>query len=723
MKIDKTNGIMALGAENEGLAKQMSQCDDQIQTLQNINMGDFGLSGEAYRAIEMRLKARISILKAHNLAFDAIFRANAENINKIYALPDSKPGVLDREWCQEKIDEARGNMHYAMDKQDSLRHNLSVTSGTRFMLVGFWQKRIDSEYELINVYQAKIDAANTYDAESKALYDDAGCTVQDILARCSDAAQNCINTGGYDKSDMGLINALDIDRLYIDARSRQKIDAARPYLTEDELAAYILALANDGLVDTEDIYESGIFNETLYSGLAKLPDSCINDAEINNLAKAYDNMWIDNNTEAVERMVELSYLEDPNLLSYSTKNPYPAKVFYQSPILDRIAEAVATNTQKIEKGSVGYYDRLAGADLINALARDEHFVFDVNEVKVDLLAVRAPTNDATFCTLAFGSEMMQGGASYRYLKDASTLVSVGQNIAGNPTIYSLTGDLNTICDMAADLKNKESISPEYTILGVDYKFFATEGISQIIGSIHPIAGPLASLGVDCLSEYVGSKEEGGKGAVITDGSYGKVASNALKYGNLSEFGFGLNITTDCKSDPSALLSPDVNVYASDSAKQRLDDITSVFSQVPLPYGSPTCTDTYGTDQFITDLEQNFVGSVYPYVDVNPNDTSRFLSWTEASASTPLDPVEGSNMPLPKYPDRPPEGWELVYKGETTDADGAVHQGGELVYKDISVSKGNSISNHEFFADKDLSRNYEYVWQYNEKHPDNPVVAP
>ncbi|MDR0308414.1 MAG: hypothetical protein LBH87_00595 [Coriobacteriales bacterium] len=150
-------------------------------------------------------------------------------------------------------------------------------------------------------------------------------------------------------------------------------------------------------------------------------------------------------------------------------------------------------------------------------------------------------------------------------------------------------------------------------------------------------------------------------------------------------------------------------------------VDKIFIDMVEIYNSGPGMDPLTIENVRYDLTEGMLKSTDQWVKENP--FRQFITWCNASASTPLDPKEGSNMPVPEYPDRPLKGWELVYKGKLTDADGTVHQGGELVYKDISVSKEISISNYEFFTDKDLSRDYEYAWQYNEKHPDNPVVTP
>jgi hypothetical protein len=106
---------------------------------------------------------------------------------------------------------------------------------------------------------------------------------------------------------------------------------------------------------------------------------------------------------------------------------------------------------------------------------------------------------------------------------------------------------------------------------------------------------------------------------------------------------------------------------------------------------------------------------------------QFITWCDAYASTPPDPEEGSNTPVPEYPERPLPGWELVYKDDRYDADGnKVIVAGDPVILKIDEARATPITNYDYFMGKDNSTLYadvEYAWQYNEKHPDNPVVAP
>jgi hypothetical protein len=105
---------------------------------------------------------------------------------------------------------------------------------------------------------------------------------------------------------------------------------------------------------------------------------------------------------------------------------------------------------------------------------------------------------------------------------------------------------------------------------------------------------------------------------------------------------------------------------------------------------------------------------------------KFITWCNAYASTPPDPVEGSGAPIPAYPDTPLPNWELVNKEDLyDDAGNVIVAAGALVIREIDPARIKPISNYEYFIGKGeygSCSNYEYAWQYNEEHPDNPVVT-
>jgi hypothetical protein len=725
MKISFLLGIAHLTTENIGLEDLRSQCDNQIQTLQDINMDELGLKGAAYTAIWYRLLARLGLLRAQRLAFDAILDANKTNITKLQVLPSApEKGVLDTDWCQAKIDEASDARLHAIYSRLYIEQNYSFDSyPNRDADIRAWNAKAAGQQAIINYYQSLIDAANAYDLESASLYADAQTKVSTTLAQCNDAAQSCIDTGNYGAAT-SLIE-LGTQSLRIGEGIRQKVDAARAYMTDEELAAYILALLSDGVVDTDDIYAQGYFNDVLYSGLVKLPNELVSDAEVSCIAGAYNNMWQDNNIDAVDRMIEISYLKDPNFYA-SKQDLSPGSdividsstclfdVYSQSPLLGRVAKAVIASMGAVEKGDTHYYDLLAGADIINTLAKDGHLII-TNNMDVKILPIRSSANDGTFTTLVFNSELP--AYTEFNIHDRSTRGTIHADVT-NPNLYSATGEINSVCTMIDGLKNKNATAG-YGILGTGDTFVADELFSYTAG-LFPYVGDALSIGVDIYSNYVESMKEAENAKVIQDNSLEKVGAYAPLFGVLSECGFGLSVVADGSSTSSTFLAPNANVYISNNAAQKLGDLIDTFKEVKTPpFDNNLYVGSYDTSEFVKDLQTDLTKTIYPYDQNNPNNTARFLEWTEAYASTPTEQNQKDRDC--GYPLSPPPGWELVYKEDQCNNSGEIiNAAGTPVIRfvDFAIDPHgvNPIKNYEFFIGQgeggDCS-NYVYKKDYIE----------
>jgi hypothetical protein len=115
-----------------------------------------------------------------------------------------------------------------------------------------------------------------------------------------------------------------------------------------------------------------------------------------------------------------------------------------------------------------------------------------------------------------------------------------------------------------------------------------------------------------------------------------------------------------------------------------------------------------------ELEQNLVGIVDPYDSTGEvTNAEHFLKWSESYASTPPDPNDpakpyvrdpGDPNAL-RYPETPPPGWELVYKGQVAHVDGTINEGGDLVIREIDEARNTPITFFDYFNNKGEGEDY------------------
>lgn len=105
MRIDKSQAIAALEAENRQLESQREKCRLQIDKFTHLGLD--AMSGKSVEAAQQSLRMHASIVNAHLAHYDALLAANDRNRSLIGALPESSSGVVDTSVASTRIENAR----------------------------------------------------------------------------------------------------------------------------------------------------------------------------------------------------------------------------------------------------------------------------------------------------------------------------------------------------------------------------------------------------------------------------------------------------------------------------------------------------------------------------------------------------------------------------------------------------------------------------------------
>ncbi|MDR0308998.1 MAG: hypothetical protein LBH87_03615 [Coriobacteriales bacterium] len=711
MRINTAAGATHLMQENANLQDNMSLAESQILTMQDIDMGQ--LSGEAYKAIRENLVRRTQILKVHILVYEAIWRANNNNISKLRALPHSTPGILDREYCQEKIDAA----HWEIK---NCRADISTIEGNYYSChktypttsVNAIKYDISAYERTIKDWQAKINAAEAYDSQSAGLYTEAQDLVSGILAQCTDSVQGRLNRGFYLAPALGWTSGLD--DMYKDVYIRHKIDMARTYMTDEELAAYILALGRDGVISAEDIYGQCEFNEVLYSGLAKLPQSCIADAEAAAVGEAYESMSLWGDTKSMERLFELSYVIIPELKDYS-KNIYenirvPGEPLLPiestswistlggflvpcqaTPLLGRAYKTVADDLKKLDVGALGYKYLLAGADLLKQVSEDGRQIYGYMEVNSDQENIYHGVDFALnidFAQVAV-AETDENGKPTTEMIDINAAVSTLATVPpvdplliqdllsdGSPAyataFVGITGDYSSI-GILIDKALANSI-PE----GEGYTWTDAFVTGATLGVGVFSAG--TSIALTVLEEWVSAAATNEAADALNKSREANQKSDFCILSNgannfpsvMASTSYGFNYTVDADSmgnaDPRNYLSPQVNVFRTNDVEKQMNEFLHYYNSDPNNQKAPLTLEEFDR-QMTTQPAQSLLIN-------GSNDANSFLNWCDKQDA------------------------DLVYKEDVAIGGKVVHSAGE------KVSTGG-LTNSDYIKHKDDYSNYQF----------------
>jgi hypothetical protein len=680
MRVFKAQAIEALNNESARLRELAASCEQQARTLEAVSFQGIGLRGEAYGALEARVRARAVVLRAHRAAFEAVMEANDEHVRLLEALPEAgQPGVLDVDECLAEAVRAR---------QEAARLRASRGSVVRAIQNGGLEDIVVPAYvfhnydEQIALYEeaartceGKAAAAQDYAVCSAGLYGEAAACVGGLLAASTRAVASCLGAGGWDRGAFEALEGL--------CAAHWKAKEAKAYLTPEQWEAYRAALAGGGvpgLVEEGELYSGGRLNEDLYAALARLPDRLVDGREAEACARAYAAMWAGPAPDiaSIERFFCLSYVpaEDDSLpvwgagaQGFGGYSPdylvreFGCSYLQESPLLARIARASAAQLGALAPGDAGYDRALAATGLLAS----------------SLSGCRIAANGPMVARLAVMEEGSRGGAGAgatlcRLELDCMSGTAMRELASGNGvyavalpdcayTVYSATGPLAGTAGLLDRLKRGALTRDEVDVFGID--FLAEESLSQAIGFIPGIGAPLSAF-CDYAFDIASQAEDVRRGAAIRDGSYTDMLR--APYGLLGECGFGLGVRIPQSGvDPADYNAFHATAYVPDAARPLIDAMAEAYSESlgagpslgegqPLYGGSqPAPPVPYTADDFLRDIQEDTLGSLV--AGEGANATWGFLAWGGPAPSTDLvyrssgEPVRViSNYHYLKWPD-------------------------------------------------------------------------
>lgn len=630
IKIEKTVTIDSLIAENASLATQIELCNSQEQAILSVSTEEAELSGVSYETIEERIHKRPFILNAHAFAYNEILDANMANIILLTTLPNSlTPGVLDTEECDQKISELEALKTIARSRSFSPQYSIppttveepttpsdlpyrcsdgnNYTPKLSYATPSERESAVKAYYAgLIATYDREIEhwegvkeAANQYNELSKNLYVDAKNCIDQVLSTSTDAVNGCIANGEYGEAAFSTLLSNLVD---------YRVNLAKPYLNDDELAAYREALRDDGMITHDEIY-NGKLNEKLYTALAMLPDKYVQQKEVDAIADAYNNMWCKFDTDAIERFLELSYvIEDIWLLT----DAFPAETitpeeaanhpggfmptFRQASLLGRVSESAQSKLRMIDKNdtSDNYHRLLAGANMLNLVANENHLLTNNKlEVEVELGIIEAKIGKAVISNVAFNPYFPDHAYTTSFFLENFTDTKI--DCAFSFTTF--TGNLNALSVLMEDERKDENIEDDFNLFG----FFAKETLYNGVSKIPLVGDTLSSftsLGF-ALHEHEQQKERNNAIRKSPFTSIAAFSENPV----LKDLGFAFNARTEWGESSDFTTNAELQVYLSNDVR---DSITEAINA----YNDPG--STYGIDNYISHIESN------PYRAIVPN---------------------------------------------------------------------------------------------------------
>lgn len=636
MRIDKTTTRETLSSENAALESQIAECARQEQTMANVSIEDAALFGMSYEVLEARIHKRPLLIQMHSFAYEAIKAANSRNIDLLSGLPDSTtPGVLSTEECDEeisKLNDARDRLQAAWSVQlykaqsgGSSDANSNIFSWTNTInnINATYSGLVSTNETLIRHWEEVKQAAYDYDKASAGLYTDAKDYIDQVLSKSSEAIYGCIATGGYGGSayDALLSNYADY-----------RVKIAKPYLNDDELAALKAALLDDGLITKEDIYD-GTLNENLYSALTKLPDNLVKQGDVEAVADAYNTMWNEYDTAAIERLIELSYVIEDIWVSGDypfTGTPEEAKYlpvgslffFRQSSLIGRVSESVQNKFLMVDKDdeSNNYQRLLAGANMLNLLDKDNRLLLnDRMGMDVELGIMEAKTGGAVVCNLLFNQHI-----DPTINIDVEKIKYMDTEIAGAFDLITFTGDLNVICTLMESQKKEENLIDDFDYFGFFGKEALSTGLGAIPGGIGTVLSTVFSFGTELLEH----QQQLERNAAIRDPQFVEIAAFA-ENPLLKDLGFAFNLKTDRGTSADFSTNAEMDIYASNNVQASISEAIKAFYPEP--------NSTYDARQLFSDLKYNTHRSVVPDIEslttpsfLGPNRTQAFVYWCNES---------------------------------------------------------------------------------------------
>lgn len=496
---------------------------------------------------------------------------------------------------------------------------------------------------------------------------------------------------------------------------------ARPYLTDEELEAYRQAYENDGRLTADEIYSvdedgTGHFTENLYAALAKIPSVMVSDAEVGEVAKAYETMWDQMDTDSIERFLELSYvatgkeqdasgvgpMPDPNDPT-KTINSNHIYEYVPSPLLSRVAAAEKADARDWNNRSDTYWPRIAGLNLIDSMSQKNETIwvpaddcgldsdgnawYFTDGVDFALTVIRGKNSDGSDDS-AFMC-MLESNPSL-HIDDSSSTGSVGIGLddpsgsAMYETDIYVSGNTPDVLVLLSHLNNPKAHLQQVTD-PAERAMYGGDGFS-VMGSA---AKSLVDKGVDVAIENLP-----GGGTLLTIMGFAKQLSESYQ-NNLSE-------------EQKQTLSEETAESIRTSGASPLEDIGigTSYDDVNFPdFNSPDGTRSYTLDSninvYVTDSEQEAIQSTIDAYNQSHGTSYTYDDFMSDMTNNPID--------------------ALVGRGEGQDTTAFTEWSkdvADLSYiSDSDVSKSanpSQVTNYQYILDKQqggpLSNSVTFSWE-------------
>ena len=170
-----------LQAEISQLEGQSAKCMRQINKLGCWSLE--GMSGASVAAEEQRIRMNAAVVRVQLSFLQSLAGADRQNLSLVQALPTTSPGVLDTAVAQDRADRARQlmrtldtHMNEALASARTLNAQAEEEEWEDYEPISLgeictrYQSLISGQQMVVQMNESVLEAANRYDAESRAIY-------------------------------------------------------------------------------------------------------------------------------------------------------------------------------------------------------------------------------------------------------------------------------------------------------------------------------------------------------------------------------------------------------------------------------------------------------------------------------------------------------------------------------------------------------------------------
>lgn len=293
MRID-INGLKeALSQDTKEWNTKAAQARRIAEYMGNLDLSFAGLDGEAYRAINQRIKKHAAYVQSQALFMQALSSGCAQNLKAAEQLePSEQDGSVDTG----RLNSARFYAIQEKNKWEERSHNHFFTEVLGGSIGSAWENMcesiVQSKQHEINEYERKLHLVEEYIHKSESFYTLANSLEPTLIAMAK--SQKAAVHNSY--ASMTWVN----DLMKVSAEATKMLLA--DYLHGKELKAYQDAV-KDGKITVNELYDAATHkpNLVLFRALGRIPAPLLSQQIIIATADSFNKIGTDPNASAAQR--------------------------------------------------------------------------------------------------------------------------------------------------------------------------------------------------------------------------------------------------------------------------------------------------------------------------------------------------------------------------------------------------------------------------------------